>query len=133
LLEGEIRDLPAHVRRLLRPRNGREAITPLDSIDVDDVGVRLAVLAECRNYADELAVSEVTLRVHSELQSYFDNGTQILLERLRVSPPAELALRQSQVDAAVRFSAKLFGANYAGLLARAADIAVKDEQKSARV
>jgi len=50
-----------------------------------------------------------------------------------VSPPAELALRQSQVDAAVRFSAKLFGANYAGLLARAADIAVKDEQKSARV
>src|SRR6187401_98399 len=133
LLEGEIRDLPAHVRRLLRPRNGREAITPLDSIDVDDVGVRLAVLAECRNYADELAVSEVTLRVHSELQSYFDNGTQILLERLRVSPPAELALRQSQVDAAVRFSAELFGANYAGLLARAADIAVKDEQKSARI
>jgi len=132
LLEREMRDLPAQVRRLLRPRNGREGIAPLDSIDVDDVDTRLALVAACRNYADELAVSEVTRRVHSELQSYFDNGTQVLLERLRVSPPAELALRQSQVDAAIRFCAKLFGAEYAGLLARAADIAVKGEQKAAK-
>jgi hypothetical protein len=70
--------------------------------------------------------------VHSELQSYFDNGTQVLLERLRASPSAERALRQSQVDAAIRFCAKLFGAEYAGLLARAADIAAKGEQKAVK-
>ena len=61
--------------------------------------------------------------MHSELQNYFDNGTDVLLDRLRASPPAERAFRQSQVDAAIRFCAKLFGAEYAGTLARAADVA----------
>ena len=70
--------------------------------------------ATCRNYAGELAISEATRRVHSELQNYFDTGTQVLLDRLRASPPAERSFRQSQVDAAVRFCAKLFGADYAG-------------------
>jgi hypothetical protein len=132
LLEGEIENLPGQVRRLLRPRNGREAIAPLDLIDVDDVDAKLAILAACRNYAGELAVSEATLRVHSELQSYFDNGTDVLLERLRISPPAERTLRQSQVDAAIRFCAMLFGPEYASLLGRAADVAAKGEQKAAK-
>ena len=132
LLEGEIDNLSGQVRRLLRPRNGRDATAPLNSIDVDDVEAKLALVAACRNYAGELAVSEVTLRVYSELQSYFDNGTDVLLERLRSAPAAERAMRQSQVDAAIRFCAKLFGAEYASLLARAADVAAKDEQKAAR-
>jgi len=132
LLEGEIDNLPGQVRRLLRPRNGREAVAPLDSIDVDDVEAKFALVAACRNYAAELAVSEATRRVHSELQSYFDNGTDVLLERLRTSPAAERALRQSQVDAAIRFCAKLFGPEYASLLVRAADVAARGEQKAAR-
>lgn len=132
LLEGEIDNVTGQVRRLLRPRNGREGIAPLDAIDVDDVDAKLALVAACRNYAGELAVSEATRRVHSELQTYFDNGTGVLLERLRASPPAERALRQSQVDAAIRFCAKLFGAEYAGTLARAADVAAKDEQRAAK-
>ena len=41
-------------------------------------------------------------------------------------------LRQSQVDAAIRFCAKLFGAEYADTLARAADVAVKGEQRAAK-
>src|SRR6185295_1794890 len=49
LLEGEIENLPGQVRRLLRPRNGREGITPLDSIDVDDLEAKLALVAACRN------------------------------------------------------------------------------------
>jgi len=132
LLEGEIENLGGQVRRLLRPRHGRDAIAPLDPIDVDDVEAKLALLAACRNYAGELAVSEVTLRVHSELEGYFDSGTDVLLERLRASPAAERALRQSQVDAAVRFCAKLFGAEYASLLARAADVAARGEPKAAK-
>lgn len=132
LLESEIENLPGQVRRLLRPRNGREGIAPLDSIDVDDVEAKLALVAACRNYAGELAVSEATRRIHSELRSYFDNGTDVLLERLRAAPPAERALRQSQADAAIRFCAKLFGAEYAGTLARAADVAAKDEPKAVK-
>lgn len=132
LLEAEIDNLPGLVRRLLRPRNGRDAIAPLDSIDVDEVEAKLALAATCRQYAGELATSEATLRVHSELQTFFDSGTQVLLDRLRTSPPAERALRQSQADAAIRFCAKLFGAEYAGLLAKAADIAAKGEQRAAK-
>ena len=132
VLTREIDNLPGQVRRLLRPRNGREATAPLDSIDVGDVEAKLALVAACRNYAGELAVSEATHRVHSALQDYFDNGTDVLLERLRASPSAERALRQSQVDAAIRFCAKLFGAEYAGTLARAADVAVKGEQRAAK-
>jgi hypothetical protein len=131
LLEGEIDNLPAQVRRLLRPRAGKEAIAPLDAYDVDDVEEKLALAAACRTYASELAVSEATLRVYSQLQTFFDSGTQILLDRLRTAPPAEHALRQSQVDAAVRFCAKLFGADYAGLLGKAAELAAKGEQKAA--
>ena len=90
-----------------------------------------AAFAALPAYAGELAISETTRRVQSELQSYFDSGTQVLLDRLRTSPPAELPFRQSQVDAAIRFCAILFGAQYANLLAKAADIAVKGEQKAA--
>ena len=80
----------------------------------------------------ERPVSESTRRVHSELQNYFDSGTQILLDRLRTSPPEERSYRHSQVDAAVRFCAKLFGADYASTLAKAADVAAKGEQKAAK-
>ena len=104
----------------------------LDAGDVAEVEAKLVLAAACRNYAGELAISEATRRVPSDLQNYFDNGTQILLDRLRTSPPAERSYRQSQVDAAVKFCAKLFGADYASLLAKAADIAAKGEQKVAK-
>jgi hypothetical protein len=132
LLEGEIENLPGQVRRLLRPRPAKE--TPaagLDEIDVAEIEGKLVLAAACRNYAGELAISETTRRVTSDLQTYFDNGIQILIDRLRSSPASERAFRQSQVDAAVKFCAKLFGAEYAGLLAKAAGIAAKGEQKLA--
>jgi hypothetical protein len=134
LLQAEIDNLPGHVRRLLRPRAPKEtgAGATLDAGDVAEVEAKLVLAAACRNYAGELAVSEATRRVTSDLQNYFDSGTQILLDRLRASPPGERSYRQSQVDAAVRFTAKLFGADYASLLAKAADVAAKDEQKLAK-
>ena len=134
LLQAEIENLPAQVRRVLRPRTAREtgSNATLDAGDVAEIETRLVLAATCRNYAGELAVSEATRRVHSELQNYFDTGTQVLIDRLRVSPPEERSFRQSQVDAAIRFCAKMFGADYASLLAKAADVAAKGEQKAAR-
>jgi hypothetical protein len=133
LLEAEIENLPGQVRRLLRPRNGKEfgLGTTLDAGDVAEVEAKLVLAAACRNYAAELAISEATGRITSDLQNYFDSGTQILLDRLRTSPPGERSYRQSQIDAAVRFCARLFGPGYASLLAKAADIAAKGEQKAA--
>jgi hypothetical protein len=86
----------------------------------------------CRTYAGELALSEATRRVDSDLQNFFDSGTQILLDALRATPAAERIGRQSQVDAAVRFCGKLFGAEYAALLSKAADVAGKGELRAAR-
>lgn len=134
LLQAEIDTLPGQVRRLLRPRPGKEVgpESTLDASDVADIEARLVLAAACRNYASELAISEATRRVNSDLQNFFDTGTQVLLDRLRASPPGERSLRQSQVDAAVRFCAKLFGADFASTLAKAADVAAKGEAKAAR-
>jgi hypothetical protein len=134
LLEAQIGNIPGHVRRLLRPRSLREAgaDATLDARDVAEIEAKLVLIAASRNYASELAISETTRRVTSDLQNYFDSGTQIMLDRLRISPPSERVFRQSQVDAAVKFCAKLFGSEYAALLAKAADIAAQGEQKAAR-
>jgi hypothetical protein len=133
LLLAEIENVPAQVRRVLRPRPAKDtgANATLDAGDVAEIETKLVLTAALRNYAGELAISEATRRVHSELQNYFDTGTQVLIDRLRTSPPEERSFRQSQADAAVRFSAKLFGADFASLLAKAADVAAKDEQKAA--
>jgi hypothetical protein len=55
-----------------------------------------------------------------------------LLEGLRHAGDADRSFRQSQVDAAVRFCAKVFGREYAALLGKAAEVAVTAESKAAR-
>ena len=85
LLKAEIETTPGRVRRLLRPRPDKE-IAPgsvLDSVDVSEVEARVEFVGVCRNYAGELAASEVTLRTYSELQHYLETGTKVLLNSLR--------------------------------------------------
>ena len=89
----------------------------------------------CRNYASELAVNEATTRSFSELQHYLETGTKVLLDAMRHAGDADRPFRQSQLDAAIRFCRIVFGADYAGLLAKAAEIAIQSataERKSAR-
>ena len=82
-------------------------------------------MATCRTYAAELAVNEMTVRSYSELQNHLESGTKILLDALRQAGQADRPFRQSQMDAAIRFCRTIFGADYAGLLAKAAEIAVQ--------
>ncbi len=126
-LKPEVEATPGRVRRLLRPRPAAE-ITPgsgLDSIDLEEVETRVEFVSACRNYAGELALSEVTLRAYTELRQYLETGTKLLLDHLRNAGPAERTFRQSQVDAAIRLCRTLFGNDYAGTLAKAADIAAQ--------
>ena len=77
LLKTEIETVPGRVRRLLRPRPASE-IGPqrlLDAGDVAEIEALIEFVGACRNYASELAINEVTLRVHSELQHYLETGT----------------------------------------------------------
>ena len=122
--------MPARVRRMLRPPSASQvALTEeLDQREVAEIEERIALVEACRHYAGELALNEVAPRVHSEMKTFFDTGTEPMLDGLRVADPRERKYRQSQVAAAVRFSARLFGEDYAALLAKAATLAASDHK-----
>jgi hypothetical protein len=82
--------------------------------------------------AGELAVSEVTLRAYAELQQYLDTGTHSRVEDLRGAPAADRMFRQSQIAAAVRFCARVFGPQYAALLGKAAEVAAGSAPRGGR-
>ena len=129
----EIESMPGRVRRLLRLRPSRE-IRPNSVLDPNEVAEveALEFVGICRYFAGERAINEMTQRALTELRQYLDNGTQALLEGLRHAGEADRAFRQSQVDAAVRFCAKVFGREYAALLGKAAEVAGAAEPKAAR-
>lgn len=125
-LKSEIESLPGRVRRLLRMRPLKE-IVPNSSLDQNDVAETeqlLDFVGACRNYAGELAISEMTMRAWSEVHNYLDVGTPSLVDSLRTAGDADRPFRQSQVAAAVRFCGKVFGADYAAALAKSAEVAI---------
>jgi hypothetical protein len=137
LLTAEIETAPGRVRRLLRPPPAKEIVagSRLDDIDVHEVEMRVELVGVCRLYAGELAVSEVTLRTYSDLTQYLETGSKILLDALRHADDAECPFRQSQLEAATRLCRIVFGGDYAGLLAKAAEVARQSaivERKAAR-
>ena len=134
LLRTRIDGLAGQVRRLLRPRP-KEEIAPGSVVDthaVADVEASLEILRACRLYAAEVAVSEITLRASSEIETCLDTATQGLLDSVRHSSPEDRPFRLSQLDAAVRFSKKVFGQRYAELLAKAAEVATHSERRAAQ-
>ena len=129
-----IDNVPSRVRRLLRQRPDKDvtATTRLDTIEIDEAAALIDFVAVCRPFASELAISEVTLRTYSELQSTVEKTTEMLVESLRSCEPAARGLREQQARAAIRFCKVLFGHDYAVLMSRSADIALADERKPAR-
>ena len=127
LLKSEIESTPGRVRRLLRPRPPNEIGhgSLLDAIDVSDAEMLVEFVDACRGYASELAVNEVTTRTWLELQHYLESADKVLLDALRHAGDGDRPFRQSQVEAAVRFCRTVFGADYAVLLVKAAEIAVQ--------
>jgi hypothetical protein len=134
LLTAEIELMPGRVRRLVRPRPSKE-ISPnsaLDPHEVEETEALIVFVLTCRKYASELAINEVTQRTCNELQHLLDTGTRTLLDAVRGASPTERTFRLSQVNAAVRFCAKVFGQEYAALLAKAVEVASHAERKLAK-
>jgi hypothetical protein len=131
LLKSEIESMPGRVRQLLRPRPSAEIRTNsvLDAGDVAEVEALIGLVGACRNFAGELALNEMTQRSYSELQQYLDHSTGALLDALRHAGEADRSFRQSQADAAVRFCRKTFGADYAAMLTKAAELAAHQDHK----
>lgn len=136
LLKSEIESMPGRVRRLLRPRPAKEIVpgSKLDPSDVDEVEKLVEFVGACRHFAGELAASEMTMRNYSEMQQYLERSTPQLIEGLRSAGEPDRPFRRSQVDAAIRFCGKVFGAEYAATLTKAADIALNgtSERKVAK-
>jgi hypothetical protein len=135
LLEAEIESMPGRVRRLLRPRPSGEIVrgSVLDGDEIAETEALIEFVGACRTYASELAVNEITQRAYHELQQYLDVSTQALLDGVRNSGDGDRAFRRSQVNAAVRFCDKVFGKEYASLIAKAAEVAAhtNSERKAA--
>jgi hypothetical protein len=126
-LAAEIESTPGMVRRLLRPPRqvSRETVDPADTAEAE---AAIELVGICRTYAGELALNAVTLRVSSDLQGVLERETSTLLAALRQAGDGDRRYRQSQLDAAVRFAGRVFGAEYASLLAKAAEVALSDRK-----
>ena len=133
ILTAQIELMPGRVRRLVRPRSSKEIVSgaKLDPDEVTETEALIGFVATCRHYASELAVNEVTQRIFNELQQFLETGTRTLVHALRGADDAERPFRQSQVEAAVRFCAKVFGQEYASLLAKAAEVAAHGHERKA--
>ncbi len=133
LLRAQIESMPGRVRHLLRPRPSTEIRqnSVLDANDVAETEMLIEFVGACRYFASERAINEMTQRTFAELQEYLDSGMGSLLDGVRHAGLADRSFRQSQVDAAVRFCAKVFGKQYASLLDKAAEVANARERKAA--
>jgi hypothetical protein len=134
LLRAEIESVPGRVRRILRARPSTEirANSVLDADDAAETEALVGFVGNCRYFAGELALNEVTQRTFSAIQQYLDSATRALLDGLSHAGEADRSFRQSQVDAAVRFCAKVFGKDYAALLSKAAEVASTPDRKAAQ-
>ena len=103
----------------------------LDADEVAETEVIPDFVGNCRHFAGELALNEMMQRTFSEIQQFLDSGAGAPLDGLRHVDAADRSFRQSQVDAAVRFRTRVFGAGYAGLLAKASELASAAERKMA--
>lgn len=134
-LRPEIESVPGRVRRLLRVRTTRDIVpgSVLDAGDVDETEALIGFVGQCRAYANELAINEMTMRSFSEVQNYLETHVEPLLDGLRTATKTDRSFRKSQFDAAVRFCGRVFGAEYAQTLIKAADVAVMSERKAMAV
>ncbi|NGX95231.1 MAG: hypothetical protein G4V63_08370 [Candidatus Afipia apatlaquensis] len=132
-LQSEIDSVPGRVRRLLRQGPDKDVTTAnrIDPVDVEETAALIDFVAMCRNYASELAINEVSLRAHTELQHYVEKATETLVESLRTTDQRVRTFRLMQMKAAIRFCEVMFGPDYASLMSKAAEMARPVERKAA--
>jgi hypothetical protein len=126
-LKAAIEQAPGRVRRVLRPRAGNDVApgSVLEANEVSDAEMQLDLVMACREYANDLGLGDASTRGYSDVQNYLEGGAKVLLDSLGHANEADRPFRQSQMQAAVRFCRIVFGADYAGLLAKAAEMATQ--------
>ena len=97
----------------------------LEANEVSDAEMQLDLVMACGEYANDLGLGDASTRGYSDVQNYLEGGAKVLLDSLGHANEADRSFRQSQMQAAVRFCRIIFGADYAGLLAKAAEMATQ--------
>jgi hypothetical protein len=95
--------------------------------------MQLDLIMACREHANDLGVGDASMQGYSEVQNYLEGSAKILLDSLGHASEADRPFRQSQMQAAVRFCRVIFGTDYAGLLAKAAEMATQKGGEAQRV
>src|SRR5581483_4382700 len=96
LLKGEIEAMPGRVARLLSPRAVQD-IAPGSSIDRGDAAdteAQIAFVNICRQYADGLAIGDVTRRAWAELEGHLRTVGEPLAAALREAGDSDRTFRQ---------------------------------------
>lgn len=127
-LTAAIDPLPGRIRQMLRIRTGKDrpAAAP-DAADIAEIGALIDLAKGCRNFAREFAVAELAARVWSELEGSLDVLTRALIDSMRGQDP-NIEYRQAQFQAAVRFTALVFGQDHATRLSRSAELAAAERK-----
>lgn len=88
------------MRRLLRPRPSSEirANSVLDAQELTETEALVDFVGNCRYFAGELALNEMTRRTFSDIQQNLDSGTRALLDALHHAGDADGSFRQSQIE-----------------------------------
>jgi hypothetical protein len=122
------------VRRILKARPPGQVVKgeALDDYEVAAIEAGLDILLVAKSHAAELALNEVTLRVHTDLQGFLDAGVNPLLDGMRSMAGADRAFRLQQLDAAVKIAHRILGASYGALLAKAVDVAAGERKPAAK-
>ena len=130
----QVETAPGRVQHLLRPRPSIE-IRPnseLDAVDVAETQGLVEFVGHCRQFTGEPLIGEMAQRTFADLRQYLDDVSRTLLDGFRHAGAADRRFRQSQVDAAARFCATVFGPDYASPLFKAAEAAGAPERLAAR-
>lgn len=131
-LRSHIEGLPGRIRRILRQRSATD-ITPttrLDATEIEETKALMRIVETCRDYAEELAVNEISNRTRADLAQYVGPTTDAVIAALRGSDARTLSFRRQQADAAIAFSGVLYGAEHAARMQRSADKAMAEEPQA---
>ena len=120
--------MPSRLREPLRLRPAGKPAGALDQSEVAQTEALIELLGACRHYASELAVSEVALRAHGEVQQYLDTTTRTLVESLCLGRRRAVPTVQRRRRTSAR---RVFGREYAAVLGKAADVAANSARKTA--
>ena len=132
LIASEIEQAPGLVRRALRVESlAGEFGARFDPAAFEDAEFAVRLLVEARLAADSLAVNELVSRTRKQVEQTLEVVTAKLMSDLKSNAALDRASLTEAIDGAVKLSALVFGEDYAAIVRKSRDNAVKQPTRAA--